>query len=51
MYFVGLDAHHRTSSYCMMNSQGQVVKQGTIRGGQAAVACELAPVTVGLRTL
>lgn len=51
MYFVGLDAHYRTSSYCMMNGQGQVVKQGTVRGGQAAVVRELAqlpgPMAIG----
>ncbi len=32
MNFVGLDAHYRQSSYYMMNGQGQVVKQSTVRG-------------------
>lgn len=42
MNFVGLDAHYRTSSYCMMNRQGQVVKRGTVRGGQAELVRALA---------
>ena len=33
MFFIGLDAHYRQSSYCMMNDQGQVVKQRTVHGG------------------
>lgn len=33
MYFVGLDVHWRQSSYCIMDAQGQIVKQRTVRGG------------------
>jgi len=37
MYFIGLDVHERQSSYCMMNGNGQVVKQETIRGDRRQV--------------
>jgi transposase len=33
MLTVGLDVHHRTSSLCVLNSDGKVVKEQRIRGG------------------
>jgi hypothetical protein len=51
MNFVGLDAHYHQSSYCMMNSQGQVVKQATVRGGHDQLIVELSklsgPLAIG----
>jgi len=51
MNFVGLDAHYRQSSYCMMNSEGQVVKQATVRGGLDQLLGELSklpgPLAIG----
>lgn len=51
MNFVGLDAHYRQSSYCMMNHQGQVVKQATVRGGWEKLIAELSqlpgPLAIG----
>jgi transposase len=32
MYYVGLDVHYRTSTYCILNSDGHEVKNETIRG-------------------
>ena len=51
MNFVGLDARCRQSSYCMVNRQGQVVKQATVRGGWEKLAGELSrlpgPLAIG----
>ena len=33
MYFVGLDVHQRTSSICILDQHGKVVKQQKVRGG------------------
>lgn len=33
MYYVGLDVHHRVSTYCIMNANGRVIKRQTVRGG------------------
>jgi hypothetical protein len=32
MLYVGLDYHLRTSSVCILNEDGKVVKQQTVRG-------------------
>jgi transposase len=32
MYYVGLDVHYRTSTYCILNSDGHEVKSETVRG-------------------
>jgi transposase len=32
MYYVGLDVHYRTSTYCILNDNGREVKCETIRG-------------------
>ena len=32
MYYVGLDVHYRTSTYCILNAHGREVKCETIRG-------------------
>lgn len=32
MYYVGLDVHYRTSTYCILNTDGREVKCETIRG-------------------
>jgi len=32
MYYVGLDVHYRTSTYCVLNSDGREFKCETIRG-------------------
>ena len=42
MLYVGLDYHLRTSSLCILNEDGKVVKQQTIRGRADEVAAELA---------
>lgn len=42
MLYVGLDYHLRTSSLCILNEDGKVVKQQTIRGRFQDVAQELA---------
>ena len=31
-YYIGLDVHARTSSLCILNSTGEIVKERTIRG-------------------
>jgi len=42
MLYVGLDYHLRTSSLCILNEDGKIVKQQSIRGGYQEVAGELA---------
>lgn len=42
MFYVGLDYHLRTSSLCILNEDGKVVKQQTVRGRAEEVAGELA---------
>jgi hypothetical protein len=32
MYYVGLDVHYRTSTYCILNNSGHEVKCETVRG-------------------
>ena len=32
MYYVGLDVHYRTSTYCILNGNGREIKCETIRG-------------------
>jgi len=32
MYYVGLDVHYRTSTYCILDPQGREVKCETVRG-------------------
>jgi len=32
LYYVGLDVHYRTSTYCILNADGHEVKSETIRG-------------------
>ena len=32
MYYVGLDVHYRTSTYCILNANGREIKCETIRG-------------------
>jgi transposase len=44
MLYAGLDYHLRTSSLCILNEDGKVVKQQTIRGRIDDVAAELAKV-------
>ena len=44
MLYAGLDYHLRTSSLCILNEDGKVVKQQTIRGRMDEVAEELAKV-------
>jgi len=44
MLYAGLDYHLRTSSLCILNEDGKVVKQQTIRGRFDEVAQELAKV-------
>lgn len=44
MLYAGLDYHLRTSSLCILNEDGKVVKQQTIRGRMDEVAAELAKV-------
>ena len=41
MLYAGLDYHLRTSSLCILNADGKVIKQQTIRGRAEAVAQEL----------
>ncbi len=31
-YYIGLDVHKKTISYCMKDASGQVLRQGTIGG-------------------
>lgn len=42
MLYVGLDYHLRTSSLCILNEDGKVIKQQTIRGPAGDVVDELA---------
>jgi transposase len=42
MLYAGLDYHLRTSSLCILNEDGKIVKQQTIRGPMDEVAAELA---------
>jgi transposase len=42
MLYVGLDYHLRTSSLCILNEDGKLVKQQTVRGRFGEVAEELA---------
>src|SRR5262249_24080442 len=42
MLYAGLDYHLRTSSRCILNEDGKVVKQQTVRGRFGEVADELA---------
>lgn len=42
MLYAGLDYHLRTSSLCILNEDGKVVKQQTIKGGYAQVVEALA---------
>ena len=42
MLYVGLDYHLRTSCLCILDEDGKVVKQQTVRGRAEAVAEELA---------
>ena len=44
MLYVGLDYHVRTSSLCILDEDGKVVKQQTVRGRFGDVAAELAKV-------
>lgn len=37
MYYVGLDVHHRISTFCILDGRGQVVKRQTVRGGWRSV--------------
>jgi len=37
MYYVGLDVHHGTSTYCILDANGKVVKRRTVRGPWARV--------------
>ena len=32
MYYVGLDVHYRTSTYCILNAHGKERKCETVRG-------------------
>ena len=42
MYYVGLDVHQRTSTYCVLNSYGQVMQSRTVRGHWSKLIDELA---------
>jgi transposase len=42
MLTVGLDVHHRTSSICVLNQDGKVVKESRLRGGFDDVVSSLA---------
>ena len=41
MYYVGLDVHQRTSTYCILDSNGRVVKRETIAGSWRRVVAAL----------
>jgi transposase len=41
MYYVGLDVHQRTSTYCILNGNGKVVKRKTVAGPWQRVVGEL----------
>ena len=41
MYYVGLDVHRKTSTYCILSHSGKVVKRRTVRGPWQKVAGEL----------
>ena len=41
MYYVGLDVHYRTSTYCILDANGKVVKNKTVGGRWRQVAAHL----------
>lgn len=41
MYYVGMDVHKRTSTYCILDEHGQPVKQETVRRGWRPVVASL----------
>src|ERR1700722_14836024 len=45
MLYVGLDVHLRTSSWCILDEQGNVVKEETLRGDIDQVVAKLAQLT------
>ena len=49
MLYVGLDYHLRTSSLCILNEDGKLVKQQTVRGRFGEVAEELGRIREQLR--
>jgi len=44
MYYVGLDVHYRTSTYCILNAHGREVKCETVRGHWAKLLDRLATI-------
>ena len=42
MYYVGLDVHYRTSTYCILNHHGREVKCETVRGHWPKLLARLA---------
>lgn len=51
MLYAGLDYHLRSSCLCILNEDGKMIKQQTIRGGFAQVAEELAKVNQPLEVV
>lgn len=45
MYYVGLDVHYRTSTYCILDEQGREVKCETVRGHWPKLLEHLAMIT------
>ena len=41
MQYVGLDAHLRTSTFCVLDTRGRKVMTRTVKGSWAAVITEL----------
>jgi transposase len=39
MYYVGLDIHKKTISYCVKDASGRIHKKGTIQSGRIAEDC------------
>ena len=44
MFFIGLDVHQQTSSYCILNRHGQIVKEEKVRGDWDLLLTRLAAV-------
>ncbi len=51
MYYVGLDVHYRTSTYCILNANGRELKCETVRGHWTKLLAELADVKRLVRTV
>jgi len=41
MFYVGLDVHDRTSTYCILDANGKVVKQQTVAGHRELIVARL----------